>query len=267
MMQPAEPHPDDGPPHGAPGPHPVSGRPPGRKKPSRRWALIGAGGVVALAAAGGVGYAIGSNGTSSAQQSQAQAQAQLGAVKSQLRTTDQQLSSVQGQVQSDHGQVVSADSRMAAAQHQAATAQATAQSQAKAAYASRMTSLQQAYTTKMASLQQTYDAKESSLRQQQQNFASTEKTVDTEAGQLQASSISSDGVYVVGQDIKPGTWHTPGDGGQNDDGCYYATLSGDNTSDASDINSNNNFDGPETVDVSGSYAFQISGGCTWYLSS
>jgi hypothetical protein len=95
-----------------------------------------------------------------------------------------------------------------------------------------------------------------SLKQQQQNFASTEKTVDAEAGQLQASSISADGVYVVGQDIKSGTWHTPGDGGQTGDQCYYATLTDDNTDDISD---NNNFDGPETVDVSGAYALQIGG--------
>jgi hypothetical protein len=126
-----------------------------------------------------------------------------------------------------------------------------------------MASLQQSYASETTSLQQTYSSKEASLKQQQQNFASTEKTVDAEAGHLQASSISADGVYVVGQDIKSGTWHTPGDGGQTGDQCYYATLTDDNTEDISD---NNNFDGPETVDVSGAYALQISGGCTWYLS-
>jgi len=32
----------------------------------------------------------------------------------------------------------------------------------------------------------------------------------------------------------------------------------------SDISDNNNFDGPETVNLNGVYAFQISGPCTWY---
>jgi hypothetical protein len=71
-------------------------------------------------------------------------------------------------------------------------------------------------------------------------------------------------VYVVGKDIKSGTWHTNGDGGQTDNECYYATINSTNTSDIAD---NNNFDGPETVDVSRAYAFQISGPCTWVLVS
>lgn len=72
---------------------------------------------------------------------------------------------------------------------------------------------------------------------------------------MQASTISSDGVYVAGKDIPAGTYHTSG-GSQ----CYYATLG---STDTSNILDNNNFTGPETVDVSGAYAFQISGGCTW----
>lgn len=46
--------------------------------------------------------------------------------------------------------------------------------------------------------------------------------------------------------------------------CYFATL---NSTDTGNIADNNNFDGPETVDVSGAYAFQISGSCTWVLAS
>jgi hypothetical protein len=86
------------------------------------------------------------------------------------------------------------------------------------------------------------------------------RTIRSAEGELQSSRISSDGVYVVGKDIKPGTYHTNGDGGQTDTECYYATLNSTSTSDISD---NNNFDGPETVDVSGAYAFQINGPCTW----
>lgn len=86
------------------------------------------------------------------------------------------------------------------------------------------------------------------------------RAISAAEGQLQSSRISADGVYVVGKDIKPGTYHTNGDGGQTDSECYYATL---NSSSSNDISDNNNFDGPETVDVSGAYAFQINGPCTW----
>jgi hypothetical protein len=78
----------------------------------------------------------------------------------------------------------------------------------------------------------------------------------TANAQGQATEISDDGVYVVGQDIPGGTWHTSG-GSQ----CYEATLSGTDT--IHDIISNNNFTGPDTVSLAGAKAFDINGGCTW----
>jgi type II secretory pathway pseudopilin PulG len=81
------------------------------------------------------------------------------------------------------------------------------------------------------------------------------RKLDAEEGKVQNSSISADGVYVVGADIQPGVYHT--NGGAE---CYFATLASTNTEDIID---NNNFDGPETVDVSGAHAFDIDGGCTW----
>ena len=76
-----------------------------------------------------------------------------------------------------------------------------------------------------------------------------------EQGIIQASTINADGVYVIGKDIPAGIYHTSG-GNQ----CYYATLG---STDTSNILNNNNINGPETVDVSGAYALEISGGCTW----
>lgn len=64
------------------------------------------------------------------------------------------------------------------------------------------------------------------LNQQAATLKQQQKTVAAEMGQLQANQISGDGVYVVGKD---------------------------------NIEDNNNFDGAETVDVSGAYAFQVSG--------
>jgi hypothetical protein len=73
--------------------------------------------------------------------------------------------------------------------------------------------------------------------------------------QGEAMQISADGVYVVGQDIPGGTWHTSG-GSQ----CYEATLA---STDTSNIIDNNNFTGPDTVSLAGAKAFDINGGCTW----
>lgn len=100
-----------------------------------------------------------------------------------------------------------------------------------------------------------YAADEAKLVAKEKRLAADEHAVKVFEGQVQASTISDDGVYVVGKDIKAGTWHTGG-GGQ----CYYATL---NSTDTSDISDNNNFDGPDTVNVGGAFAFEISGGCSW----
>lgn len=106
-----------------------------------------------------------------------------------------------------------------------------------------------------------YAGDEAKLADKERTLASDERAVKAIEGDIQGSAISADGVYVVGKDIKSGTWHTTGDGGQSGNQCYYATLNSTNTS---DINDNNNFDGPETVSLDGIYAFQISGPCTWY---
>lgn len=83
----------------------------------------------------------------------------------------------------------------------------------------------------------------------------TKTVAPTANAQGQATQISADGVYVVGQDIPGGTWHTSG--GQQ---CYEATLA---STDTSNIIDNNNFTGPDTVSLAGAKAFDISGGCTW----
>lgn len=152
------------------------------------------------------------------------------------------MAALQGQAASLNDAVTNWKSQ---AQQATATAQnATAMADAKAAAA--------------------YAARNAALRQQEATVKQQQKAVAAEMGQLQASQISGDGVYVVGKDIKPGVYHTNGSGdtGQND--CYFATL---NSTDTSNIADNNNFDGPETVDVSSAYAFQISGPCTWVLVS
>lgn len=65
-----------------------------------------------------------------------------------------------------------------------------------------------------------------------------------------------EGLYVVPSEIKPGRYHTTG--GTD---CYWARLS---STDTTDIIDNNNFSGPQTIDIqSGDKAVDFEGDCTW----
>ena len=147
--------------------------------------------------------------------------------QSTINTYKNQVAQLQGQVSTAKANVAAEQGKVATAQQTAQNAVAAANAKAASQYASREAAVQRL------------------LRKLQQ-----------EQGTIQKSTISADGVYVVGKDIPPGTYHTSG-GNQ----CYYATLG---STDTSNIMDNNNFNGPETVDVSGAYAFQITGGCTWH---
>lgn len=163
--------------------------------------------------------------------------------QAQLNTDSGKISTDSGKISGLHQQITGLQSSLATARNQAANAVATAKRQVQATYA----------------------AKEAALQSKEATVAADQKTLNTELGNVQANTISASGVYVVGQNIKSGTWYTSGDGGQNSNACYDAVLTGSNTSDVSDISSNNNFDGSETVDLSGMYGIQISGPCTWVL--
>lgn len=168
-------------------------------------------------------------------------------------TSQAHVSSLTGQVSTLNGQVSTLQGQLTTAQGQAQHATAIAQAKATSDYAARN-----------AALSQTYQSKEAALAATQQTANREAATLKHDLGQVQANSISADGVYVVGQDIKSGTWHTNGDNGVGGSACYFATLN-DNSGNINSIANNNNFDGPETVDVSGFYALQISGPCTWNL--
>jgi hypothetical protein len=216
-------------------PQQLGSEPKPRKWPRR--AAIGGGLVVVL----GVGAAIGAAGHSTgvSQASYSASQAQVSSLKSQVL-------GLQTQVRTDNAAV-------ATARTEAATAQQTANANAAAAYKS-----------KQASLAQSYQSKQASLAATQKTVAGEQQTLNQELGQVQANTISSDGTFVVGQDIKSGTYHTNGSGNAGANDCYYATL---NSTDGSltSIIANGNFDGPETMNLSGVYAFQVNGPCTWVL--
>jgi len=129
-------------------------------------------------------------------------------------------------------------SQVAAADARAANAVRAAQAAAKSDYAARNAAL---------------NREAARLKRQNQAIAAV-------IGELRANTIRASGVYVVGHDIKRGTWHTAGDSSASGGHCSYATFGSTNMS---DILSHSNFDGAVTVDLSGAYAFQINGPCKW----
>ncbi len=145
-----------------------------------------------------------------------------------------QIARLQATVTTDKGQISTDQAKVATAQTNAANALSTATAK-----------VQGQYKTKFAALQ----AKE-------QKVAGLQAKLNRELGVVSKSTISQDGVYVIGRDIPSGIYHTSG-GNQ----CYYALLNSTNTSNISD---NNIISGPATVDLNGVVAFDISGGCTWH---
>ena len=138
-----------------------------------------------------------------------------------------QITRLQAKVSTEQADVTSAQNKLTAAQQTAQNAVSAANTAAAAKYASR----------------------EQAVQQMQRKLAH-------ELGTVAKSTISADGVYVVGRDIPSGTYHTSG-GSQ----CYYALLNSTNTNNISD---NNIVSGPATVNLNGVVAFDISGGCTWH---
>ncbi|HWG12164.1 MAG TPA: hypothetical protein VG268_02705 [Streptosporangiaceae bacterium] len=163
---------------------------------------------------------------------------QLASAKAANASLHSQISELNAKVSSLNGQVASARS-------QAQNATSAANAKAGQAYAARNAALSQ---------------QSASLKQQQTALSQQQNQLKAQLGQVQSSQLSGDGVYVVGKDIKPGVYHTSGSGNTGANDCYFATLNSSNTDDIAD---NNNFDGPETVDVSAAYAFEINGPCSW----
>lgn len=109
-----------------------------------------------------------------------------------------------------------------------------------------------------AAAQKDYQARNAALNRQAAGLKRQRQVVAAELGELQANTIRAAGMYVVGHDIKSGTWHTAGDGGTSGGLCNYVVWSG-----VSRPGYTVRLDGPSTVDLSGAYAFSIGGPCTW----
>lgn len=91
----------------------------------------------------------------------------------------------------------------------------------------------------------------------EKSVAKREKAVGIVESQIRANTVSGDGIYKVGSDIKAGTYKTAGQ-----PGCYYAVL---NSTDTSNIADNNNVDGPAFVTVRNGQYLQVAGCADWVL--
>ncbi|MDH6521816.1 cytoskeletal protein RodZ [Streptomyces sp. SAI-135] len=78
-----------------------------------------------------------------------------------------------------------------------------------------------------------------------------------------AGEIPGDGTYIVGEEVRSGTYRTDGPEDAALPNCYWARLSG-TSGELNEIIANANTTGPTTVTISASdKAFQTTGCMTW----
>jgi cell division protein FtsB len=115
-----------------------------------------------------------------------------------------------------------------------------------------------AVSAAQAAAQKDYAARNAALNQEAAALNQKSQTIAAEVGELKANTIRANGIYLVGHDIKSGTWHTVGDGHLSGGLCRYVVHGS-----AKSFGPGIYFDGPETLNLSGAYALEISGPCTW----
>ena len=106
------------------------------------------------------------------------------------------MSSLKSQVSGLQTQVRTDNAAVATARTKAATAQQTANANAAAAYKSKQASTPPRPTR----------ARRPRSPRRRRQWRASQQTLNQELGQVQANAISSDGTFVVGQDIKSGTY-------------------------------------------------------------
>jgi uncharacterized membrane-anchored protein YhcB (DUF1043 family) len=114
--------------------------------------------------------------------------------------------------------------------------------------------------TQLAKDQQDLQARLAAITAKEKAVAKREKAVGMVEKEIQANTISGDGVYEVGVDIKPGTYKSSGGSGM----CYYAENGDAN---GNNIISNNIVDGGASAvtTVSAGHFFETSGCGDWVL--
>ena len=105
------------------------------------------------------------------------------------------------------------------------------------------------------------DARTAALDKREAAVAAREKTVGGAEATARSNTIPGDGSFLVGKDIKPGTYRTTGP--KSGDSCYWQ-RSGDPS--GQNIIANDNISGPSVVDIrSSDVAFKSSRCANWTL--
>ncbi len=108
-----------------------------------------------------------------------------------------------------------------------------------------------------AKAQADYAAKLAAVKAREDAVAKREAAVGTAETQATANTISGDGTFVVGTDVKPGTYRTAAPTSGN---CYWARLSDLGGGGSDSIIANNNSAGPSVVTIrSGDRGFETAG--------
>lgn len=190
---------------------------------SRRWTQLAGVAVLALTIGGGIGGA----GTSQANSRAAAAEKVANAAK---QGTVQAQNDAEGFRQESNTAAARAEAGVKA-QKDAFDAE---QKRQKDEFAAQMTQQQAALASRTSAV------------------VAREKTVGGAEVAAKANRFAGEGTYLVGTDIKPGTYKAAANSG-----CYWARLSSLNTSDIID---NNNSDGPVVIEVrSTDKALEVAG--------
>jgi len=106
------------------------------------------------------------------------------------------------------------------------------------------------------------DQRSTALDQRETAVAAREKAVGTTEATIAANTIPGDGTFLVGKDVKPGTYRTTGP--KTGSSCYWQ-RSGDAS--GTNIIANDNIAGPTVVDIKSSdVAFKTSRCAAWTLA-
>lgn len=105
--------------------------------------------------------------------------------------------------------------------------------------------------------EQALDEREGELQEWEAELAEWEESLTATEAEIEAGTIPGDGIWVVGEDIEPGTYQAQGSGSS----CYWARLA---SLDGSDIITNHFGSANVSVEIHGSdAAFETSDCGSW----
>jgi hypothetical protein len=209
--------------------HPTPPKPPGRVRTITRRFHLKAVGLIVAGLVAGTAIGAGASGKAAVQERLETAQSMAGTLRSDLADAQSHESSLQGQISSLYSEI---------------------------------STLEGERDDLLAQVER-LDERERRLDERERRLDERAKDLDRRAKELggREKAVSAiernsfdDGLYHVGVDIQPGTYHTDGS-----DGCYWAKLS---SSDTFDIIANNYSAGPQTVVIDSAW-FDSQGCGTW----